>query len=105
MSATDPNMLARLRENQKERRSARAGESMERAVTRYDAVMRGIAPTLISSDTSQRMGVAGLSSGLAQNAQNAYTQFQPRPHWGLSLLNGAVAGGSQIASSAYTGGR
>lgn len=96
----DPNLQQVLKSNIQDRRIQRRGQALERAVSSYDSIMRGLAGDISARDQARRMGNADRSTSAGANAMNNYAAFQVRPNWGLSLATAAIAGGSQIGAAA-----
>lgn len=97
-AAVDPNLQAAIAATLKDRRIQRRGEMLDAAVNNYDARMRGTASELAARDAAKKAGMASNTSGLAANATNAYTSFQPRPAWGLTLATSALGAAGGILS-------
>jgi hypothetical protein len=103
-AGADPNLQAVLKANISERRAQRKGENLQRAVERYDQMMRATAGDLEARDQARRMGLAGTTTSAGLNAMNQYASFQPRPSWGLQLLGSAIGGASKVGTAMATGG-
>lgn len=97
-SAVDPNLQAVISATLKDRRVQRRGESLERAVSGYDAKMRGQASDVSARDAAKKAGLAGLTTGASSNATNSYASFTPRPAWGLTLATSALGAAGSIFS-------
>lgn len=100
-AGADPNLQAVLKSNVQERRSHRRAHSLESAVARYDAMMRGLGGDVAARDLARRQGAAGITTSAGSNAMNNYAAFQPRPHWGLSLGTAAIGGLSGMFTGRY----
>ena len=96
-AAADPNLQAVLASNLKQRKAERRGDSLERAVERYDAIMRGASSGIIGRNIAKMTNLANMTTGAGANALNNYAQFQVRPHWGLGLAAAGIgAAGSMF---------
>lgn len=95
-ASVDPNLQAVIAATLRDRRVQRRGESLERAVSGYDAKMRGTASGIAARDTEKKLGLASNTSGLAANATQAWSSFTPRPAWGLTLATSALGAAGQI---------
>jgi hypothetical protein len=96
-AAADPNLQAVLKATMTARRQQARGESLANAVNAYDAKMRGVSSEIAARDQARRMGNAGLTTQAGMTALQDYTQFQPRPSWGLTLASAGIgAAGSMF---------
>lgn len=98
-AGADPGLQAVLKATMTARRQQARGESLSRAVTAYDARMRGVSSDIAARDQARRMGNAGLTTNAGANALNSYAAFQPRPSWGLTLATAGLG----AAGSAFQG--
>jgi hypothetical protein len=107
VQGSNPNLANLLKEQRTAHRERDAAGALEQAVATREAETTGSVLPLASLQQNQRMGLASLASGNANNALNNLTQFVSRPRrrsfWQDLLLTG-FSGGQQAAAAIGGGG-
>jgi len=96
MDQQNPELAARIREQQDVERQQAAAGDLENAYRAKSAEAHNSALPLINMANSRAMNLAGMASNTAANDQNAYLQFLTRPRQPsfLKSLALSVAGGA-----------
>lgn len=105
VQGSNPNLVSLLQEQRGARREQEAAGQLEGAVRTREAEATGSILPLAQMQQNQRMGLASLTSGNAQNTLGNLSQYVARPRqrsfWQDLLLTGV--GGASAMGSAFLG--
>lgn len=100
----NPNMLAALKEQIKNKRIQDAGGQLETAFATKDAAVRGMAMPLINTGENRNQARLNTTAGMASNNLNTFAKFQkPMSFWERLALS-AAGGAAQAATMGAGGG-